>query len=371
MPALVAPDQTEIDTWRIREAGVKDGSSPKVTFDKGGSVATRQVFCLWEYRYQVARWFVGGSDYWDNSGVLTLSRLPPQRLPRPTGLDEWVPDFWASKIVEIAGHCWDGNDPELWELTEKDANDEPMSPTTDAQPEYQFTEDTVSKYTHALITIQYERFPFEVMTDAELAVQGGVESIRWTQYITKPSPPDYITVPSSTQRTIDPAGVAVNNPPGHLVEVPYPVGLTESSYRFALKWHRLNYAVWGPGSELFAKIMGDGTPGSTYLNAVNLEVFFSLPIGTVMLEEVTDELVPVMLDRGLMAWDLTFHFWYKPGGHNKQWFFPISTQHTAASNLMKRMFVGRGTTYYAPGSVPDLVANYCEKNLYELFNIDG
>lgn len=365
MPGLTPPDQTTIDTWQVDEAVTADGS-PKVSFDRTGSIATRQVLCLWDYRYHVARWFVGESDYWEDGSTLRLTRLVPQKLPRPVGveLDEWVPDFYATKIVSIEGHAWDGNDPGDWRRLTADG-----SITTEPMPAYQFTEDTVNRYLLARITIQYERLPFEVKTDEE--VEGGTEAERWVQYITKQSPPDYITVPSSTQRTIDPAGVSENNPPGHLVPVPYPVGLTESSYRFALKWCRLNYAVWGPGSPLFAKIMGDGTPASTYLNAINLVPFFSLPIGTVMLEEVTDELVPVMLDRGLMAWDLTFHFWFKPGGHNSQYFFPIVTEHAAAGNLVKRMFVGRGTTYYAPGSVPDLVANYVEKDLYELFNIDG
>lgn len=371
MPGLVAPTQDTIDSWRLAEHGVKDGSSPRVTFDRTGSIATRQIECLWEHRYAVARWFVGQVDHWDNSGVDTLTRLLPQKLPKPAGEPLWVPDFYATKIAEITGLTWDGNEPDDWHRMERDGDDNVGSINPNPMPVFQFTEETLNRFTHALLTVQYERLPYVLENDEGTET----EDARFVQLVPKPSAPEYLTVPSSTQVFIAESGVGFDNPAGHLIPVPYPVGLTESGYRFILRWHRLPYDVWGPGTALWARVFGDGTTSPTglpYLNAVNKTQFYgTFSPGTVMLEEVTDEIVPVLFDEYIAVWTIDFHFWVKPGGHNKQWHFPNTNGFAGAGNAAKRLLVGRGNTYYAPGSVPDLYANYIERDLYQLFNIDG
>ncbi|HEX4612632.1 MAG TPA: hypothetical protein VH092_30840, partial [Urbifossiella sp.] len=66
-------------------------------------------------------------------------------------------------------------------------------------------------------------------------------------------------------------------------------------------------------------------------------------------------------------WRITYRFAVKPYGWNTSWFFPNTAEFAEAGNVAKRMFVGRGPTYFAPGSVPDLNANYIERNLELLF----
>ena len=117
---------------------------------------------------------------------------------------------------------------------------------------------------------------------------------------------------------------------------------------------------------MWARIFGDGTTANLpWLNAVNNATFYyeSLPIGTVMLEKVTEKLDPSMIDSNFYLWTIDYHLAVKPGLWNSSWFFPNVTEFAGAGNAAKRMFVGRGSTYYAPGSVPDLYSNYIERDL--------
>lgn len=352
MSQLTAATQGEIDAWEIAEEGVKDGSSPSMMFDVGGSTATRKFFCRWESRYEVARWFVGAVDSYLVGSTLMLSRLNPQQLPLPAGSPLWVPRFHATKVTEITGHCWEGNDPD------------------DPDP-YQFTDETLNRFTHAKLTVQFERLPFALLDD----VEAEPEIRRNVQFIPEDGQPDYITVPSSTQLYIDSGGSLIQgSTAGHLVPVPYPVGITESVYRFCLRWHRLPYSCYGPGSALTARLLGDGTTANLpYINAVNDAPFYydTYPAGTVMLEKVTERLDPSLLDSSVYLWTVDYHFAVKPAGWNTQWFFPNTTGFTGAANAARRLLVGRGVVHYAAGAVPDLYSNYIERDFDLLFDVDG
>jgi hypothetical protein len=352
MPKLTPPDQATIDSWNIVELGVRDGSSPTVSFDINGSTATREVLCNWVDRYKVARWFVGQVSSYTMSGSTFISRLLPQQLPVPDPDEvspEWPP-FHATKIIRITGHQWSDFD-----IAEADA---------EMDDSYRFAGSTVNRFTCAKLEVQYERLPYEFDTD-----DGTTSEIeRYTQFMTEESTVDYLTVPASCQKFISATGTGT----GHLVPVPYGVGLTETTYRFTLRWHRIPFDQYGTGTTLWKRIFGDGTTANLpYLNAVNRTQFYdTFPPGTCMLEKVTERLDPTLLDGNttIFTWTLDYHFAVRPYGWNTSWFFPNTEEFAAAGNVAVRMFVGRGNTYNAPGTVPDLYSNYIERDLLELWN---
>lgn len=369
MPGLVAPDQDEIDSWGIEELGVKDGTSPTVNFDAGGTVATREFLCNWTKRYDVARWFTGAVDTYFDGSTKKISRLNPQQLPLPPGAPLWVPRLHATKITEMTGHAWRDFDPGGYEYGAGESFPD-AGPEAEGVREYQFTGETVNRFQCAKLKVQYERLPYTLIDDEE----GDPELSRNVQYIPEEGQPDYLTIPSSTQLYLDPAGGLIPGiPAGHLIPVPYPVGITESVYRFCLRWHRIPKSAYGIGSALNARIFGDGTTsGLPYLNAVNKVPFYfgRYPPGTVMLEKVTEKLDPSLLDSEDFLWTIDYHFAVKPAGWNTSWFFPNTKEFAGAANAAKRMLVGRGVVYFAPGSVPDLYSNYIERDLEQLFNVD-
>jgi hypothetical protein len=326
----------------------------------------------------VAKWFVGDVATYFEDTTKKISRLNPQPLPKPPREEdepEW-PDFYATKVTEITGHAWRDFDPDGAVLDPTDPEESTQFGDGTGTPrEYVYTTEGVeagipaNRFLCAKLKVQYERLPYQLLDDEE--TESEIE--RHVQFIPEEGQVDYITVPASTQNYIDSAGVAAGNPAGHLVPVPYPVGLTESSYRFTLRWHRIPYDAYGPGKPLWARIFGDGTTANLpYLNAVNDTVFYfeTFPIGTCMLEKVTEKIEPSLIDSNFYLWTIDFSFRVVPGGHNRQWYFPNANEWAAAGNVAKRMFVARGTTYYAPGSVPDLRANYVERELEDLFNVD-
>lgn len=369
MPQLTAPDQDTVNSWGIRELGVKDGSSPTVNFDVAGSTAVREFLCNWDDRYRVAKWFVGDVSTYLDGSTLKISRLLPQALPKPPregDEPEW-PDFHATKVMEITGHAWRDFDPEGAVLDPDDpVESQQFGDRTGIDRVYEYVgvggsdvSVPANRFLCAKLKVQYEKLPYNLLEDEETSYEGE----RWVQYVPEgDSSPDYVTIPSSTQRYISSTGTGT----GHDVPVPYPVGLTEGVYRFVLRWHRIPKNCWGPGSALWARIFGDGTTANLpWLNAVNDATFYyeSLPIGTVMLEKVTEKLDPSMIDSNFYLWTIDYHFAVKPGLWNSSWFFPNVTEFAGAGNAAKRMFVGRGSTYYAPGSVPDLYSNYIERDL--------
>ena len=95
MPILTPYTNTDLETWELIEIGVRGGESPGVQFSKDGATGFRQFRCLWQYRYDACRFFLGDvSSYLDGSSIYRLSRLlhqspgslqgqPPDRFRRP------------------------------------------------------------------------------------------------------------------------------------------------------------------------------------------------------------------------------------------------------------------------------------------------
>jgi hypothetical protein len=362
MPALTPYTDEQIAAMGIEELGVEDGSSPTVNFDLNGSTATREFLCNWTERYNFCRYMCGDASTYFDSGIMKISRILPQTMPNPAAPDDggdW-PLFYAVKPVEVTGHAWRDFDPGA-PAYERDTT----FPDMGADPrEYVYTAATINKFLCAKVKIQYQTLPFKIFDDQHTAS----EFERFAQFIPEGSEAQYVTRPASTQNYLDPTNAGA----GHNVAVPFPVGLTETIYRYTIRLHRWPFDAWGPGSVLHTRVFGDGTDANPpWLNTLNDSSFWegSYARGTSMLEKVTDQLdLSLLSTQGKYYWQIDLHFAVMPYGWNTSWYFANSLGWADAANKAKRMLVGMGTSYPAGLNPPDGFSNYNSRDHTQLAN---
>ncbi len=329
MPALEYPDQAEIDSWEIEEGGVRDGSSPNETLEVDASTATRRFLVNWESRFDFAKWMLGYSEIWNNSGTLTLSRLLPQVHPdRP----EWA----CTKITRMSGHKFD----------EEESDGE------------------VNAYVKAWVECFYEHVPYAMTEDADIVTE-------FERYTSWPDDSqgggEYLQLPGATLTAVaNPAGPHVgSNIDGK--KIPMNVGKVIPEERFVVRWRRLPEDAYAPDSALYQRLFGtsegDGVP---YKGAINSEEIFGRPSGTVLLEDAIPRRLKSPLGEGF-EWDIEFHFAVKVSGWNWVWMMESSNVLSEHNDFYMASATG---TFATADLVEDYDSIYNARDLIELFDVN-
>lgn len=336
MPQLEYPSQETIDTWEVKERGVRDGSSPREVFEINNSTCERTFLVLWEHRHDLVKYLLGYSETWDDSGTTRLSRLLPCYHPD-------YPDMVATKVTSIRGHKFTG-----WqELPDED---------------YRWTFNQLNVFEHAEVTVMYEHAPYARVEDEDLYV-GGSELDRYVVRGEVTPSAEYLQLPGAVFKYT--RSVGTSNP--HGVAIPFNSGRVLPQEKFTLTWVRLPENVWTPESGLYQLIYGTGLGDVVpWMGCVNSVEFYGRPPGTVLLSGVRPILNRSPLGEGF-EWDLEYTFDFDPNGWNYKYYHGIG----AASSDNGFYFVSGNGTYYAPGSVPDWRSIYNERDLNDLFSVDN
>lgn len=335
MPKLEYPDDETLALWGIsgpQERGVRDGSSPSASVGLDENRGEREFMCNWEYRFEVARWFVGQvSTYTDDDGYLQLSRLMPQKYPE-------VPWLIATKVTSIVGHKW---------LSWDDVNQ-------------------VNVFKKAKLKLLYEQAPFELKDDDDTTS----ELQRYVEYPAGDPEPsaERLNVPGAAFKyTADPEDELRFGGPLDGTVIPYPsVGKVVPQEVFTVRWHRLGplETIWDASCPLYQRLFGD-TEGDEvpYFGAINKATFFGRGIGTCCLLGVKPRRRKDIT--GTYSLDLDFIIGYKPSGWNWVWGYSMNSSDTVNGWYL----VTTDGTFATADEIGDFKSIHSARNLNDLFRI--
>lgn len=262
MPAIESPTQDEIDTWELKEAGVKSGSSPSESFEVDESSADRVFFCRWDKRKDVFKWFLGYGRVYTSSGDNVLSRLMPQRHPS-------FPDLIAVKIRNVEGHRWKGN---AYHLPDADVPE-----GEDPETYYYFTDLQINVYDRCRFTVVYEHAPHPLAIDEDTTSE--LQRYVWIEGAEPGA--DYLNFPGAAFKFWRESGTAAPNGQS----IPYNAGRVVPLEVFRVVWDRLPETnAFAPGTPLFQRIYGVGE--LPYLRTVNQTAWFGRPPGTCLFSAI-------------------------------------------------------------------------------------
>lgn len=354
--ALSYPTQATIDTWNVRDAGVRDGSSPTETFELNNNTTTKKFLVAWAKRFDFMKYMIGYGIVWNDSGTTRISRL----LPRAHADS---PKLIATKITRVKGLQFASTN--VTTVTGGYAAD----PTRCFDhPAYQWSDAQGSTYKDAEIEIFFEQPRVLLVEDSVIYTGGHSETERYVEVGDFDGGAEYLTLPGAMMMYARSSGSA--NP--HGVSIPFSIGKVMPKEKFALIWKRLPVGVWDPGapSDLYKFVYGDGGSIKPAIGRVNKVLFYGKPIGTVLLEAVKPQLNlnPIGTD---FEWELRFDFQFDPYLWNNKYYFKAGGG--AGGDNGFYFVTAKGTvgspTYEAPGSVSDDASIYNEVDLNRLFKV--
>jgi hypothetical protein len=300
----------------LKRRGVSgEGDHIRDQMGPDGSGSTRKYNCAWDERYAAAFMLTGYAEsYTDTDGKARISRLLPDSHPNGLIFN------WVCTKVSIDPFAYTGV---------IDSADFGQS---------------VPRFKRAELEATYEQVPFKLYDDAELAADE-----EFMRYVTLPGHPgadvttdvSYVSLPGGSQSYTTGDGTSL--PAGRPIF--YSIGLSEPLTKKKLIWRRVPIDLWGPGTLLYNRVKGDGTPANRpYLGAINLTDFFGHPPLALKLDGIEERLLPDASGLGY-AWDLTFVFQEKdvPYGH-LGFYFATQVNDGSANNYYQILAAGNTTT---------------------------
>lgn len=350
MSVLEAIDPTP---FHLVEAGVRNSTSPNESFEIDSTTATRVFKCLWEYRFEAVKYFLGyGMTYVDSEGEEPVTKIT-RLMPQPYGDD--LPGLFATKVTGIKGHKWE---------------------------EYEFPETPADGsgrniWHKAEFTVLYEQVPYSIVADADMVEVEGFpgEMQRYLEDAVDIQPSgEYLQLPGAVMRYIDP-----DSGPAHKKPVPFNTGKIVAQEIFHVVWHRVPENVWTPESNLYNRIYSGEKDelGDTYVpffGAINRNKFLGRPKGTVLLNNIIPRRRKSPLGYGY-EWDISYEFAYKPSGWNWLYYFNPGTAN-ATTGVITGQGEGNGwyfvnafdDTQYTADVLPDNRSIYNARDFALLFS---
>jgi hypothetical protein len=367
MPAIIAPTSAEIATWEISEQGPRKGEEPTETLEVDNNTCTRTFWVKYEHRFAFARWCIGYSRLYVDTGQTILTRLLPQfhedpdAFPEPEeepGEDEEPtpePIRWPfTKVVEMRGHKWLSESPAV---VREDPEDPESAIVSAGLPRQQ--------YELCKVTLLAEQVPFDLVTDEEI----DTEQDRYVEYPCENTDPsgEYLQLPGAALIRVAEPGSPQAGSELDGKTVPQNIGKVIPQEVFKVRWHRLPIEVWDSSSELYKRIFGLDEGRPPYFGAVSSAVFYGRPEGTVLLTGVRPfrSKSPLGVGYELM---LEFEFTYRPAGWN--WVFGFLVAGGAAALTANGWYHASadGTFRYASDLVPGS-SIYDGQDMNNLFNV--
>lgn len=338
MPALEAPTQAVIDSWKglaqKRERGVRDGGSPNESLEVDNNTATRVIHVDWLGRFAWAQWMLGHSQVYTPDGSTTpeLSRLLPQRHPV---FPKWV----ATKVTRMRGHKWLS-----WDAT----NQVNVFETCEAE-------------------VLYEQVPFNLLKDEDT----DDETDRYFEFPAGDPEPagEYLSYPGAAFKfTADPAGPNAGAPMDNK-PIPQNVGRVVPTIKFLAVWHRLPFAdLWNPASPWFKRLFGATPAAVPYFGTVNKTTFRGFQPGTLLLSGVRPRRRKSPTGLGYEL-DVGFELTYKPTGWLNAYAMEVVGAGAGAPANDGFYQVTTDHVYRDPGSMPDFKSVYCVRALEDCVKV--
>lgn len=308
-------EKAEIDLKRRGVSG--EGDHIRDNMGPDGSGSTRKFSCDWGNRYAAAYMLTGyAKSYTDTDSKTRISRLLPDSYPD-------IHFNWVCTKVAIDPFAYTG-----------------VIDSVDVGQ-------SMPRFKRAELEVTYELVPYPLLDDDELAAD-----TEYQRYVTFPGHPgadvstdtNYISLAGGSQSYTTADGTSL--PAGR--SIPYGIGLSEPLTKKKIVWRRVPIDLWGPGTTLYTRVKGDGTPSNRpYLGAINLTDFFGHPPLTLKLDGIEERLLPDASGLGY-AWDLTFNFQEKnvPYGH-LGFFFSTQESGGGANGYYQILAAGNTSTVTA------------------------
>jgi hypothetical protein len=318
------------------ERGVRDGTSSLRTRTLNEVSDKRKAWFNWPERNDALKRFLGYNDLlFDASNFPTsLTRLAPMVHPNSDYLH--VTRFTENSCHKVINKLLD-----------------PTDGTTRAV------------FDKIDVELVYERLPYRALSDDDVRWDGS-EFTRFVSVGEKKATADYIGLPGSAIKYI-----ALNKP------IQYNSGIISPTQEFNITWHRVPAALWNYDIPNYWTDRINGTDDEySYIGTINKTAFKGYPAGTLLLTNVSDKQCPAPVDIpetwfALLEFpyeiDIIFNVHFNPMGWNYLYYNDISGTTTAGNSGW--YFVGRGTTNYPPGSVPDEYSIYNEREFRDLFKV--
>jgi hypothetical protein len=339
--SLRAYTAAEVAAFELLAVNVRTGAHPTHTREYGQSTIRATYFCNPTYFDAVCCYLFGAAVTYTaaGDGNVHLSRLMPQTYPD-------YPAFAATKLERAAGH-------------------QPVGETDDpaglALP--------LPEYSRLRLDVLFEHVPFELVPDAD--VTGFDETQRYLQPLPAKMDTASISYHGGILRYLRPDGGS-GRP--NEQQVQGNVGFPEVRGEVARKWVRVPFGAWsavdpdtGSPSALWTRVYGSGG-AAPFTGTVNKDSLFGYPAGTLLFLGVDEELKRDQVAQG-WCWDLTFKWLFKPRRHNFYYYCDPPSPAAGFADASGYYFAGRGTTYYAPGSLPAGVALFDEQDHSKLFQL--
>lgn len=318
----------EINRMGIRWRGVRDGTTPSLSFEINGNRATATCFINPVEFNSAILYFLGTAK------VITpadpevdppyISRLLPFALPGREGLV-------CTKITKASGHRFEGKQAGInW-------------------VDYKYVE----------MELLFETPKFELIEDADITNE-------YERYV-EPQPNDWTsetiaTFGSNLKFARDPAGATPTAVPNGLPVPTNSVFKVQPKEAFTMTWWRVPDEAANDDSDLWARIQGTGDQDDIPLiGAINSAPIFGRPTGTVFLKGVrrTRDVSP--LGDGSFEWRIDYNFETLPSGWNWIWWASASEPDTNGYYM-----VASDGVFATAADVTDKQSLYAARDLADL-----
>jgi hypothetical protein len=216
----------------------------------------------------------------------------------------------------------------------------------------------LNDYNKAVLEVYFEHVPFGVLEDGDLT-SADTEYQRFTSIGQLKPSAEYVMLPGGVLMYVKNGG---GGPTGK--RIPFNTGKILPVLEMEVVWHALPFEIYAPlaPGPWFKRVFGDGT-NRPYWGTVNKNDLFGFKAGTILFShvELRSRRHPIM---GL-SWDVVFTLAFDPNKWNFKFFWD-----TSGGSDSGFYFVGKDTTYYAPGSLPgDDLTIYNERDLALLWKV--
>ena len=224
----------EVSAMQIETQGVRDGSHPQETREKGTNTMRREFLVLWAERYRFCELVLGNTSLFTTAGGGEIRLATP--APQKYGRHPKKPQIVATKIDSMKGH----------KLIDEDA---------DGMPGYE----------KCRVNVLYEHVPYNLHEDDEITAASSSATPSSPATDPSGSETEYTTMPGSIMNYVgeDAERRGPSARSAAQVPIPFNIGFITTTQERKFTLVMLPEKAWGPGTALHDRIFSgedDGDP---------------------------------------------------------------------------------------------------------------